>query len=304
MPRRIPFYVLDAFADRPFSGNPAGVFLDADSLTAEEMRKLAAEVSLESAFVLRGEAGADFGVRYFTGTMEIPLCGHATVAAGTALVHAGRCSGAGRELRLRTGVGLLTARLETRAGGVDVTLFQNRPEFGTPLSDGQAAEVAAALGCTPDAIAGTGLPVQRVSTGSPWLFAPVTSRATVDAAPADLEGIVRLSRELDTLGVYVFVPESTPGGEVSTWGRCFAPIAGLNEDPVTGSASGALGCYLRAHGRLTPDEGGAARFLARQGYAGGRGGDVRVAVGSEDGEVVSVAVTGSALLVAEGAVVL
>ncbi len=71
-----------------------------------------------------------------------------------------------------------------------------------------------------------------------------------------------------------------------------------------GSASGALGCYLSEHGRLTPGEGGTAGFLARQRGAGGRGGDVRVKVGTEGGEVTSVAITGSAILVAEGTFVL
>jgi PhzF family phenazine biosynthesis protein len=301
MSRAIPFFVLDAFTDTPFAGNPAGVFFDDGAcLSDEEMRRLAGEVSLESAFVLPATDGADLRLRYFTGMTEVPLCGHATVAALTALTHAGRVP-AGDEVTLRvaTPVGVLRVALtRTATGGVDVTLFQNPPVFGPVMTQPQVAAVARALGCGPDALAATGLPVQRVSTGTPWLFAPVASRAAVDNAPHDRAAILRLSREHETFGVYVFTVEwDGETGDLATWGRCFAPVAGLNEDPVTGSASGALGAYLWAHGRLDAavSADGLTRFLARQGFAGGRGGVVRIAVGPE-----TVAVSGSAVLVAEG----
>jgi PhzF family phenazine biosynthesis protein len=264
------------------------------------MRRLAGEVSLESAFVLPATNGADLRLRYFTGMTEVPLCGHATVAALTALAHADRIP-AGDEVtrRIATPVGVLTAALaRTATGGVDVTLFQNPPVFGRVLAEPQVSEVARALGCAPGDIQSTGLPVQRVSTGTPWLFAPVATRAAVDNAPGDLAAILSLSREHETFGVYVFTVERhEETGKLTTWGRCFAPVAGLNEDPVTGSASGALGAYLGSHGRLdtTRQADGLARFVARQGFAGGRGGVVRVAVGPG-----TVAVSGSAVLVAGG----
>lgn len=300
--RSLPFFILNAFTDTLFAGNPAGVFFDDNAcLSDDAMRRLAGEVSLESAFVLPApNAAADLRLRYFTGTREIPLCGHATVAALTALAHAGRVPAGNVTLRVATPVGVLAAALaRTATGGVEVTLYQNPPVFGPVLAQQEIAPVARALGCAPDAIAATGLPIQRVSTGTPWLFAPVASRAVVDGAPGDIMSIVRLSREHETFGVYVFVIErdEETGGPLATWGRCFAPVAGLSEDPVTGSASGALGAFLWAHGRLEAAKGadGLARFVARQGFAGGRGGRVRVAVGHN-----AVAVSGSAVLVAEG----
>jgi PhzF family phenazine biosynthesis protein len=308
--RRLPFYVLDAFTDTPFAGNPAGVFLNADGLTDETMRRLAAELSLESAFVLAPDADGshDLRLRFFTGTTEVPLCGHATVSALVALAHAGRVSTPRvseppARLRVATNAGVLAADLT--APGPEVTLFQAPPRFGLPLGADEMAEVAAALGMAPGEIAATGLPAQRVSTGSPFLFVPVATRGAVDRAPADLAAIARLSRAHESLGVYVFRVESNEGEDraapVSTWGRCFAPAAGLDEDPVTGSASGALGCFLVRHGVLPPAPGGTATFTARQGFAGGRGGSVHVSVETDErGEIRSVAVTGSALLVAEG----
>src|SRR5262245_5230061 len=92
MLRRIPFFVVDAFTDTPFPGNPAGVFFDdaPANLTDAERMRLCAEVSLESAFVTPDTGDAAFRLRYFTGATEVPLCGHATVAAAIVLAHAGR----------------------------------------------------------------------------------------------------------------------------------------------------------------------------------------------------------------------
>jgi PhzF family phenazine biosynthesis protein len=297
VPRRVPFFVVDAFTDAPFDGNPAGVFLDAETLTPDEMRRLCAEVSLESAFVFTGDDDSDLALRFFTGATEIALCGHATVSALVALAAFGRV--AAGPLRVRTSVGVLSATVSSRpdGGGFDVTLWQRPPVFGPPLTD--IAPFAEALGCGPERITATGLPVRVVSTGSPFLFVPVDDEEAVRNAPGSLAEIARLSREHDAYGVYAFA--QTAGG--GTGGRCFAPAAGLDEDPVTGSASGALGAYLVEHAARTPGTDGFVRFVARQGLTApaGRGGSVAVEIGTNAGKVVSVAVSGSALVVAEGA---
>jgi PhzF family phenazine biosynthesis protein len=301
--RTIPFYVVDSFTTEPFQGNPAGVFLDAAGLSADEMRRLAGEVHLESAFVLPvaegdGDGGHDFRLRYFTGVTEVPLCGHATLAAVTVLAQTGRVA-ADASLGFLTNVGTIGAECAAGDDGrLTVTQIQRAPEFGGPLAPGA---VAAALGLRPEAIAETGLPVRVVSTGTSWLYAPVGSREAVDASPASFEAIADLSRQTGTYGVYAFAVEAEQpgeGGAVRVWSRCFAPIAGLNEDPVTGSASGALGAYLWAAGVL-PKTGGVVE--TRQGFAGGRGGKVRIEVTADAGAVTRVAVTGTATVLAEGA---
>lgn len=303
MSRTIPFFVCDSFTDTPFQGNPAGVFFDdAGSLTADEMRRLAGEVHLESAFVLpAGEDAADFRLRYFTGVTEVPLCGHATIAALSAMVATGRAD-EGQAFRAWTNVGLLP--LELAEGGTG-TMFQNPPEFSLPLPAEVAAEIAGTLGIAPAAIARTGLPVQRVSTGTPWLYVPVASRAEVDATPADFTAVASLSDRLGVYGVYIFTVErdGEGGAALTPWSRCYAPLAGLPEDPVTGSASGALGGYLAEHGVLAvAPGGGGARFRTQQGFAGGRGGSAQVAVSREtDGSYSRIAVSGRALVLAQGA---
>jgi len=83
----IRFYVFDAFTEMTFQGNPAGVFFDDDGvLNDNDMQRMAGEISLESAFVTPGdiERNIDFCLRYFTGALEVPFCGHDTVAATAA----------------------------------------------------------------------------------------------------------------------------------------------------------------------------------------------------------------------------
>jgi PhzF family phenazine biosynthesis protein len=307
MSRTIPFFVLDSFTEEPFQGNPAGVFLVGDTpVTDSEMRKLAGEISLESAFLLPGDSEAMYRVRYFTGVTEVPLCGHATVAALTALVQTNQLA-LDQTVTLRTNVGLLTSylTLDNRAN-IQISLTQNVAEFHEPVSGQITEEIAASLGYYPHEIGSDHhlLSVQWVNTGTPWIFVPVRLRAVVDASPANLTAVADLSRELSAYGFYIFTLESNPGIGVQTWGRCFAPVAGLNEDPVTGSASGALGCYLVRNGVLTPrrdDMGNRfATFTALQGFAGGRGGSVRVSVAVDSDGKMQPTITGNATLVAQG----
>ncbi len=311
--RRIPFFVLNAFTDTAFSGNPAGVFLNAEQLTPDEMRQLAGEVSLESAFVLPGNDGADLSLRYFTGTAEIPFCGHATVSAIAALAKKKRVRQK-KTLRVRTPVGVLESRVEIShyemgvafnvtaiKESINVTVVQKLPEFGAALPPEAIAEVAAALGCAPEKIFETGLPVQVVSTGSPFLFVPVLSPAEVEAAPGALAEIARLSRRWDALGFYVFSYSHNRHGSPCYRSRCFAPAVGLDEDPVTGSASGALGGYLVQHRQITPDShSGIARMVVSQGHGGSRYGLVDVLVETQNEQMVRIVIDGSALLIAEG----
>jgi trans-2,3-dihydro-3-hydroxyanthranilate isomerase len=295
--KSIPFSIYNSFTDTPFQGNPAGVFFDDEGqLSAEEMRRFCAEVSLESAFVLpAGNSGADYRLRYFTGVMEVPLCGHASVAAAAALVRTGRLQ-AGSSVTFATNVGPLPVLTDVNAaGGVDVTLRQTPLEIGDPLPSDAVAEIADALGWAAETIDGTGLPVQCVSTGTPWLIVPAGSREAIDTTRPEFAAITVLSERYGTFGIYAFARDPGRDG-LAIWSRCFAPLVGLNEDPTTGSASGSLGWYLRENGILA----GESRFTIRQGFAGGRGGSVRVYVTGERGSVHEVAVSGTATFIASG----
>jgi PhzF family phenazine biosynthesis protein len=301
MSRQIPFYLLDAFTETAFAGNPAGVFLEGSAaLTDDERKQMAGEVSLESAFISApsSDSDADFRLRYFTGVTEVPFCGHDTVAATVALAQIGRIAPAGL-VRFETPVGIVPVSIVTKENGsASATLHQNPPTFGKTLDSSELGSIAASFGGGPETFGTASLPVQVVSTGTPWLLAPVASRAAVDTTPTDFPAIAQVSREYGTFGIYVFTIEQETGQTV-IWSRCYAPIAGLNEDPVTGSASGALGCYLAQHGVLPVREDSAAGFTVRQGFAGGRGGIAQVSVNLTEGQFRA-HVTGTAVLVSEG----
>lgn len=292
----IPFYVYNSFTRTPYAGNPAGVFLDTDGLSPDKMRKMAAEVSLESAFV--SQDGDGLCLRFFTPAAEVPLCGHATVAAFAALAREGRVP-LGQKIPFSCPAGHLSVILEAADEGVVVHMAQAAPVFGPSVRADDFSAIATALGASLDELHPR-LPPQVVSTGSAWLFAAVTERSVVDAAPGDLALITRLSREYGALGLYVFALDvrARGTGTPMAYARCFAPAFGLDEDPVTGSASGALGCLLARHGVVTPEE---PEFVAEQGVAIGRAGRVTVrpsfdAGGRPDG----VEIGGIATLVASG----
>ena len=247
---------------------------------------------MESAFLapLVGE-DADYRVAYYTGAGRVPLCGHDTVAAAALLALKGRLPPSGC-VRLATDVGVLAVSVS--AAGV-VRMQQALPTYGVTVA---RKDVAAALGVDPAEAWGT---PQVISTGTPFLFVPVQSRAALNALP--VPG-ARLSALLDSL------PERPPGAYLWTWetvdesalihARCFAPGVGLPEDPVTGSASGALAAYRRRLGLAEADRDGVLVFSAEQGYAMGRPGRARVRLDVAGGEISRVSVAGEAVLVAEG----
>jgi PhzF family phenazine biosynthesis protein len=310
--KRIPFFIVDAFTQTPFQGNRAGVFLDDEGiLTPEECAVLCDELGqLESAFVTpSSEPDVQCRLRYFIGTQrtvtsldpleltvnvtEVPLCGHATVAAAAVLAHVGRIPSEG-QIVIRNNLGRMPIGLRSINGGTEITLFQKAGTSAPPLSAGEVSEIATAVDVMPSA---DGLPVQVVSTGTPWLLVQVADRATVDGIdPVQrAEEITALSRQHGTFGAYVFTVEKTEAGGLGVWSRCFAPIADLPEDPVTGSASGALGCYLAEHDLLADG----TEAVAQQGFAGGRGGTARIRV-TRNTDGWQPEVSGTSIIVAEG----
>jgi PhzF family phenazine biosynthesis protein len=170
---QIPFYIVDAFTDTPFQGNPAGVFLLEEEIPEDTMRRLCLELPLESAFILPSNTpNTDFRLRYFVKThavtsrepsgltanvVEVPLCGHATIAALTVLRDRGRLAPGGLQ-QAATLAGVLQVGI-TESG--EATLRQRSPEFGDPLTQAETDAVTDALGYEPGR--GRGIPHFRFS---------------------------------------------------------------------------------------------------------------------------------------------
>ncbi|TYK47823.1 PhzF family phenazine biosynthesis protein [Actinomadura decatromicini] len=263
--------VVDAFADRPFTGNPAGVCLLRDEADPAWMQRVAAEMRhSETAFVrpLRDDREADYELRWFTPLVEVALCGHATMGAAHALYETGTAE-PGRPVRFRTlRSGVLTVGRD--AGGALSMDFPSCPAEPVAVPDG----LAEALGVP---VAAAGRNVQND------VLAEVADETAVRELAPDVAALARI----DARGVIV-TAAADAGRGYDFVSRFFAPrvLPDGGEDPVTGSAHCALAPHWAA--RLGRD--------ALTGYqASARGGRVGVALRGD-----RVVLSGTAATVLDG----
>jgi len=272
-------YQVDSFTTEPFGGNPAGVVPRADGLDERTMRRIAREMNdSETAFIFNepGE-GYDVEVRFFTPTREVPICGHATIAAHYVYaMERGTRSGV---VRQKTGAGVLPVEILPEGDDTRVVMTQAAVEFGRVLDGGELSSLLDGLGVGADDLDAS-LPVQVASTGHSKVMVPLSSRAVLDSLSIDDAKLSRLSARIACNGFYAFTFDSGEDG-VLTSGRMFAPAIGIREDPVTGNANGPLGAYLTRYGRVpaTPD---GFTFTVKQGEAMDRKGYMDVIVYSGD----------------------
>jgi PhzF family phenazine biosynthesis protein len=265
--------LVDAFTADPLAGNAAGVVPDAEDLSADRMGAVAAELSVsETAFVLPAD-DADRRLRYFSPTQEVDLCGHATIAAHAHLHQEGAIDPG--EHTVETNVGVLD--VEVGDDGI-VWMTQNRPEVRRV--DVGYDRLGDALGIDPAALrdVGADLPTAVASTGLPFLVVPVNFLEHLSSAAPDYPALEALAEEYDAAGVYAFTFDALEG-DSTLHARAFAPGLGIREDPVTGTAAGACGAYLRevsAFDGELPEE-----MVFEQGHFVDRPGRIRVQVGAE-----------------------
>ena len=278
--------LVDAFTDEPLAGNAAGVVPAADDLSAAQMQAIAGELGAsETAFLHRSDS-ADRRVRYFTPSTEVDLCGHATIASHAFLREDGTIGDGAYTLATNVGV------LDIEIGGEWVWMTQNDPEIRTVDLDTE--RVADALDIDPAAIADVDLPMARSSTGLPFLIVPVTFLSVLGECEPDMAAIETLCETVDATGLYA-VTFDTLTADATAHGRMFAPLAGIPEDPVTGTASGAVGGYLREF------EGIEAEAMAfEQGHFVDRPGRVAVRVDDSAPRCEQVRVGGRATIALDG----
>lgn len=287
-------YQVDAFTRERYQGNPAGVVANAAGMDDDHMQLIARELNnSETAFLLPAEGtDHDVRVRFFTPTTEVPVCGHATIAAH--YVRALEHGVPARPCRQLTGAGI--QRIEALAidGGFRIAIEQNRPTFAPPLAPQLVAEVAAALGVGMDAL-DPRCPVQFVSTGHGKLLVGLRDRCQLQALAPDPGRLIALGPAVGSNGFFVFSLDTAPGDDAFSHGRMFAPAIGIGEDPVTGNANGPLGAYLVRHGLLRAED-DHVRFRARQRAGNGRAGHMDVTVRIENGEPIGVRIEGDAVM--------
>ena len=231
--------LVKSFTTDVSAGNPAGIVLQAEGLTDDQMQHVARELGFAETMFVLPSAEADIRLRFFAPQHEVDLCGHGTIATFHTLLGRGLLDLAGQEQKAFT--------QETRAGLLAVTchqdgrivMTQTDPVFGEVEPD--TSRIANLLGISKEEIA-AGLPLQVVSTGTPKLLIPLQSLAALRAVRPDIEGIKAYCRATTARGFYPFTAESPISGS-DFYARQFNPLADEKEDPITGVAAGALGCY-------------------------------------------------------------
>ncbi|MFB6154167.1 MAG: PhzF family phenazine biosynthesis protein [Halodesulfurarchaeum sp.] len=279
--------LVDAFTAEPYAGNPAGVVPEASDLDPEAMQTIATEIGASETAFLRPGDEADRQIAYYTPTTRIELCGHATIAS---LVHLHRTD------RLAAGA----ATLSTDVGTLDVEIEENGIAWMTQREP-RVETVSLDHGLVADALdmdeaalreVEQDLPLAVADTGLPFLVVPVAFLEDLGHADPDFDRVDSLASEVEAAGIYAFTFD-TLDAESAVHGRAFVPGAGVPEDPVTGTASGATGAYLRRFEAFDqfPEE-----LVFEQGHYVDRPGRVRVQVGE------SVRVGGGAVSVLEGSI--
>lgn len=297
--------LVDAFTDEPLTGNPAGVVPRADGLTDDQCLAIARELAVsETAFVFES-TDADYRLRYFTPTEEVPFCGHATLGTIVHLHEQGRVAD---RTTIETGAGTREVEIEIEIesesetesetgseSNADRTIWMDQGAPTVREVDVQYGRVARALGIEQEILEGpkAELPMAVASTGLPFLIVPVTYLSALGSMTPDPEQIEAVTSAVDADGLYCFTFD-TLDSESTLHGRAFAPAIGITEDPVTGTASGAVTAYLEHVGAFEspPD-----RYRFEQGHFVDRPGVVYAEGGS------SVRVGGNGIPVLDGSVV-
>jgi PhzF family phenazine biosynthesis protein len=292
MTRSIAVLQVDAFTSRPFGGNPAGVVLDADALSDDDMKRIAGEMSLaETAFVTgAGGSGTRLRLRWFTPIgREVTFCGHATVATAHALDEAGRTRG--DRLVFRTLGGDLPVTLERTPGPRVLWLEPTLPSCAP--YPGALPDVLAALGVT-----APGAWARPAVTSAGDLLLPVSGLATLRGLEPDMRAIAAVATAERLRGICAVSLEGVEPGS-RTHARFFAPHLGIPEDLVTGSVHAAIPIWLWETGALATD-GDTVRFTAEQGDLLGRRGRLAIELALDGGRPAHVRVGGEAVTVLSG----
>jgi PhzF family phenazine biosynthesis protein len=288
----IRIFQVDAFTDTRFSGNPAGVVLDAQLLTDAEMQAIARELNNgDTAFVLP-PAGEDHDicVRFFTPRREAPFVGHATLAVHAVLARFSPQTQ--RRQQGRTGV----VEVRTLPGDSGFSIRQPAPPLGRTLAPAELDQVLSLLGLSRDQL-DAAFPARIAGAASTRLLLGLADGTALDAIRPQLTALGALSRQLGAQGYFLFTRNSRVQG-CATEARMFCPALGIDEDPVSGNAHAMLGVYLVEHGLLEP-HGAVAAFSGAQGMHVDRPGRVAVTVETAAGKPVAAAIAGQAVIVFE-----
>lgn len=291
------FYIVDAFTETTFGGNPAGVVIlpeGADFPSDEVMVKTAAELRYSETAFIKKLGEKEFQIRYFTPAAEVDLCGHATIGSFKALLYGGyiednavymnhTLSG---DLNIVVKDGFILMDMATPVKISEIACEEGLEELYTIMGLSYADQKAKGVNLIP----------QMISTGLPDIMMPVASRADLAAIAPDFPALSKLSERYEVVGVHAFTLDCE-GDEVKTTChvRNFAPLYDIDEEAATGTSNGALTYYGYLNGFVAA--GDDCRFV--QGEAMDRPSVILSHI-EADAETCKIQVGGTGVILAEG----
>ncbi|MDM5194439.1 PhzF family phenazine biosynthesis isomerase [Bacillus hominis] len=293
--KAINVFHYDAFTNKPNMGNPAGVVLEADGLTEEEMQRIAEKVGFnETSFVLSSEV-ADIRMRYFTPGFEMDLCGHGTVGTIYALRERGLLEEE-TNLTIETKAGILPIQIGVNENGETfIKMRQAAPQFKGFA--GSKEELAHSIGLEVNDLDAS-LPIVYGSTGNWTVIVPIKKLDACERMKPNNDKFPSILKEIQKASIHPVCLE-TYDEQVQMHGRHFSsPYSGTIEDPVTGTASGVMGAYYATY--LEKDFDHELELIIEQGQEMNKDGRVTVYVTKdvEDGKL-QIDIAGTAVYVKE-----
>jgi len=285
----IPFYIVDVFAEYKYSGNQLAVVVSGDTLTDDEMQRIAREMNYsETTFITSIE---NTKVRIFTPKVELPFAGHPTI--GTAFVFQQEfMKGKAKTMTLNLKIGQIPILFKYKGEFLEETwMEQKEPTFNGFFAPDLVADV---LSIKESDIDGR-FKIQGVSTGVPTIIVPLKSLDAIKRVKINKEKYHSLIENTQAKTILVFCPEPyDKKNDLNV--RFFADFYGVPEDPATGSANGCLAAYLVKHKYFGNK---AIEIRVEQGYEIGRESLLLLKAEEKSGKYF-IAVGGKVILVAKG----
>jgi PhzF family phenazine biosynthesis protein len=277
----IEVFVVNSFAKAQNGGNPAGVILGLD-FSEQCMLDIAREVGFSETAFLNKIDEKHYEIRYFTPSAEVDLCGHATIAAFYLLKNKDMIIDGKYKLNTKAG------EIDIKIQKDNVFMTQNLPEYSEIVAQN---EILRAFNLKEEDLI-EDLPAQVVSTGLRDIIVPVKHLETLLNMKPNFDVISELSKKYNTIGAHAFTPETMLHATAHC--RNFAPLYEIPEESATGTASGALSCYLFKYEQISRQT--AKNLVFEQGYSMNKPSEILASLNFDNEQITSVNVGGTAFL--------